>query len=147
MTRRSPARQHRLDQRREIHRAAGDRAGADGGMNFVDEEDRPWARAVSALMTALNRSSKSPRKRVPASSDAGVEREDLARPSSASWTSSASSRVREAFGHRRLADAGVADEHRIVLAPAAQHLDGALQFVGAADQRVEQPLPRACRSG
>ena len=33
-------RQDRLDQRREIHRAAGGGAGADGGVDFVDEEDR-----------------------------------------------------------------------------------------------------------
>ena len=40
-------RQDRLDQRRQIHRAAGGRAGADGRVNLVDEEDRhaPLARA------------------------------------------------------------------------------------------------------
>ena len=40
-------RQDRLDQRREIHRAAGRGAGADGRMDFVDEENRhrPLARA------------------------------------------------------------------------------------------------------
>ena len=43
---------------------------------------------------------------------------------------------------RRLADARLADEHRIVLAAPAEHLDRALQFVGAADERVEQPLAR-----
>ena len=32
--------ENRLDQRREIHRAAGDRAGADSRMDLVDEEDR-----------------------------------------------------------------------------------------------------------
>ena len=39
--------QHRLDQRREIHRAAGDGAGADRRVDFVDEENRlrPRARA------------------------------------------------------------------------------------------------------
>ncbi len=34
--------------------------------------------------------------------------------------------LRQAFGHRGFADARFADEHRIVLAPAAQHFDGAL---------------------
>ena len=35
--------QHRLDQRRQIHRAAGGRAGADGRVDLVDEENRPAA--------------------------------------------------------------------------------------------------------
>src|SRR5687767_5125604 len=34
------ARQDRLDQRGEVHRAAGRGAGAYGGVNLVDEEDR-----------------------------------------------------------------------------------------------------------
>ena len=42
------AREHRLDHRREIHRAAGGRAGAHGRVDFVDEEDRPRARGQRA---------------------------------------------------------------------------------------------------
>ena len=95
--------------------------------------------AASALMTALKRSSKSPRKRVPASS---------APVSSAKTSASFSAPLEivivgqqargETFGHRGLADAGVADEHRIVLAAPAEDFDRALQFVGAADERIEQ---------
>ena len=44
---------------------------------------------------------------------------------------------------RGLADARLADEHRVVLAAAAQHFDRALEFVAAADERIEQALPRA----
>ena len=43
----------------------------------------------------------------------------------------------QAFGERGLAHAGLADVERIVLATAAQHLDGAFDFVGAADQRID----------
>ena len=43
----------------------------------------------------------------------------------------------EPLGHRRLADARVADEHRVVLAPAAQDLQGALQLDRPADQGIE----------
>ena len=46
------------------------------------------------------------------------------------------------FGDRGLADAGVADEQRIVLLPPAQHLDGAIDLGVAADQRVD--LAVAC---
>src|SRR4030095_2183585 len=45
----------------------------------------------------------------------------------------------------RLADAGIADEHRVVLASPAENLDGALELLGAADQRIEHPLARARR--
>ena len=52
---------------------------------------------------------------------------------------------RQAFGHRGLADAGFADEDRVVLAPAAQHFDRPLELVGAADQRIELAVPCAVR--
>ncbi len=44
---------------------------------------------------------------------------------------------RQTFGHGGLADAGFADEHRVVLSPAAQDLNRALQLVGTADQRIQ----------
>src|SRR4029453_14058799 len=40
----------------------------------------------------------------------------------------------------RLADAGRADIGRVVLGPAAQNLDGALDLVLAADQRIDAAL-------
>ena len=45
--------------------------------------------------------------------------------------------AREPLGDRGLADAGVADEQRVVLAPPAEHLDAALDLQIAADQRVD----------
>ncbi len=48
----------------------------------------------------------------------------------------------QAFGDRRLADAGIADEQRIVLLPAAEDLDGAADLRLAADQRVDATLAR-----
>ena len=45
--------------------------------------------------------------------------------------------ARQPFGDRGLADAGLADEQRIVLLPAAQHLDGAVDLGVAADQRID----------
>ncbi len=46
--------------------------------------------------------------------------------------------LRQAFHDGGLAHAGLADQHRIVLGAAAQNLHHALQFVIAADQRVER---------
>ena len=97
-------------------------------------------------MTALKRSSKSPRKRVPASS-APVSSAKTSAPFSALLDVVGEQARRQPFGHRGLADAGVADEHRVVLAAPAQHFDGALQLVGAADQRIEQALRARARSG
>ena len=50
--------------------------------------------------------------------------------------------AREAFGDRRLADAGVANEQRVVLLPAAQNLDGALNLGGTPDQGIDPAGPR-----
>jgi hypothetical protein len=48
---------------------------------------------------------------------------------------------RQAFDDRGLADAGLADQHRVVLG-AGQDLDGAADFLVAADHRIELALAR-----
>ena len=45
--------------------------------------------------------------------------------------------ARESFGDRGLAHAGLADQQRIVLAPAAQRLHHALELALAPDQRID----------
>ena len=45
--------------------------------------------------------------------------------------------ARQAFGDRGLADAGIADIERVVLRPAAQDLDRAVDLGHAADQRID----------
>ena len=54
---------------------------------------------------------------------------------------------RQALDDRRLADAGLADQHRIVLGAARQHLDGAADFLVAADDRIELAVARRLASG
>ena len=103
-------------------------------------------RFASAVMTALKRSSKSPRKRVPASS-APVSSEKTSAPFEQLGHVVLQQPRREPFGERGLADAGVADEDRIVLAPPAEDLHRALQLVGAADQRIELAGRGRARSG
>ena len=51
--------------------------------------------------------------------------------------------LRQAFDDRGLADAGLADQHRVVLGAPLQHLDRAADLVVAADHRVELALPGA----
>ena len=48
--------------------------------------------------------------------------------------------LREPLDDRGLAHPGLADQHRVVLAPARQHLDGLLDLVVAADDRVDPAL-------
>ena len=50
--------------------------------------------------------------------------------------------ARQSLGDRGLADAGLADEQRVVLLPPAQNLDGAVDLGLAADQRVDLALAR-----
>ena len=52
-------------------------------------------------------------------------------------------REREPLGERGLAHARLADEHRIVLAPAQQDMNRALDLVLAPDQRIDLSLCRA----
>jgi hypothetical protein len=51
----------------------------------------------------------------------------------------------EALDDGGLADAGLADQHRVVLGTALQHLDGAADLVVAADDRVELAVAGALR--
>ena len=50
--------------------------------------------------------------------------------------------LRQAFDDGGLADARLADQHRIVLGAARQHLDGAADFLVAADHRIELAVAR-----
>ena len=86
-------------------------------------------------MTALMRSSNWPRYLVPATIKRQVERDDA--PVAQQFRHVARGDfLRQTFDNGRLADAGLAQQHRIVLRAAAQDLDDPLDFVLAADDRV-----------
>ena len=135
-----PLRQRGLQQVGCVHRAARGGAGADHGVDLVDEEDRLLV--VLDLLHHLFQ----PLFEIAAIARAGQQRthvegknrcvrehfrhfvfDDLAR---------------QAFGNRRLADARIADHQRIVLVAAAEHLDGAQNFRLASDQRIDAALAR-----
>ena len=48
--------------------------------------------------------------------------------------------LRQPFDDRGLADAGLADQHRVVLGAAGEHLDDAADLLVAADHRIELAL-------
>ena len=100
----------------------------------------PSASTIS-FSTALRRSSNSPRYLAPGDQRAHVEPDDLLVLQSLGHVA-AHDALREPFDDGGLADAGFADEHRVVLRAPRQHLDDAADFFVAADDRIELAAAR-----
>ena len=98
-----------------------------------------FARRTS-FITALIRSSNWPRYFVPATIIARSST-TIRRSSSSSGTLPSITRWAKPFDDGRLADARLAEQHRVVLGAAAENLDRPFDFLLAADDRVELPLP------
>ena len=135
--------QNRLDERGQVHGAARHGAGPHRGVDLVDEQDRPGPPAQRAD-DRLEPFFEVAAKPCACQQRPRVEREYLRLPECVLHTLLDEAR-RQPFGHRGLADAGIADEHGIVLAAPAQDLDRALKLRRAADKRIEQALTRAGR--
>ena len=130
----SPARKGRLDDVRGIHRALGG-SGADDRVELVDEEDHVLGAAdfvhhrldallkLTAVFCARDHQGQVERDDFLVAQEFGdIARDDF---------------LRQPFGDRGLADAGLANQHRIVLGAAAENLNDALDFVGASDDRIQ----------
>ena len=100
----------------------------------------PSASATS-FRTAFSRSSNSPRYFAPATS-APMSSATIFLFFSPSGTSCRDDALRQPFDDRGLADARLADQDRIVLGAARQHLDHAADLLVAADDRIELALAR-----
>ena len=129
------ARQHRLQQVRGVDRALGG-AGADDRVQLVDEEDDPALAGLDLAEHGLE-----PLLELAPVLGAREERADVERDHAA-----VAERLGDVAGHdalgealddRGLADAGIADQHRVVLGPAREDLDHAADLLVAADHRVE----------
>ena len=74
---------------------------------------------------------------------AGEQRADVERPHALALQAlgdvAGDDPLREPLDDRGLADARVADQHRVVLRPPREHLDHAADLLVAADHRVELP--------
>ncbi len=118
-----------------IHGTAGRGAGADHGVDLVDEQDRA-RQALDLLHDGFQ-----PLLEVAAVAGAGKQRAHVEGVDGAVLQHlrhlAIDDLARKPFGDGCLADAGVAHEQRVVLLPAAQHLDGAHDLVMAADERVD----------
>ncbi len=132
--------QHRLDQIRGVHHPAGGRAGADDGVNFIDEQDGV------ALLAQLRQHRLQPLLEIAAILGARHQRAQIQ-----GVHRGVAQHIRhlavhdhlgQALGDGGLADPGLADEQRVVLAPPTENLNGALDLLAAADQRIDATLPR-----
>ena len=134
------AREHRLQHVRRVHRAFG-RAGADDGVELVDEQDDLALRVGDLLEHRLQALLELAAVLRAGDERAHVERDDalVLQPFGHVAADDAAG---QAFDDGGLADAGLADEDRVVLGAARQHLDDAADLLVAADHRIELALAR-----
>src|SRR5205809_45963 len=130
--------EHGLQQVGGVHRPLG-RARADHRMQLVDEEDDVAARALDLLQDGLQALLELAAELGAGDQCAHVERDDPLLLESLGHVA-LDDALREALDDRRLADTGLADQHRVVLGAAGEDLDDAPDLVVAPDDRVELPL-------
>ena len=127
--------QSRFQQVGGIHRAAGGGAGADDGVDFVDEQDR------AGRVLHLGDDRLQPFLEIAAIARAGQQRAHVEREDGAVQQHfrhfAIDDALGQALGDGGFADAGIAHIKRVVLGAAAEDLDRALDLVLAADQRVD----------
>ncbi len=135
MQRISPFVQHRLDEVRRVHHAARRGARTDDGVDLIDEQDR------ARLLLQLGDHALQALLEIAAVLRARDERAHVERVDGAVGQHlgdlALDDEAREALGDRGLAHAGFADVERIVLAAAAEDLDGAFHFELAPDERID----------
>ena len=127
--------EHRLDHVAGVHRSLG-AAGADDRVELVDEGDDLALGVGDLLQHRLE-----PLLELAAVLRAGEHRRDVERDQPLALESFRHVAVGDArsepLDDRRLADAGLADQHRVVLRAARQHLDAAPDLLVASDDRVD----------
>jgi hypothetical protein len=127
--------QHRLEHVAGVHGALG-LAGADDGVQLVDEEDDAPVALLDLLEHGLEALLKLAAVLGARDERAHVEGEE-ALVLEASGTSPRTMRCGQALGDGGLAHARLADEHRVVLGLAGEDADDVADLLVAADDRVE----------
>ena len=135
-----PAGEHGLEQVAGVHSAFRSPR-ADHRVELVDEEDDPPLAVLDLLEDRLQALLE-----LAAVLRAGDERPEVQRDDALLFQRlrdvAAHDPLGQPFDDRRLADARLADQHRVVLRAAAQHLDDPPDLLVPADHRVELPRPR-----
>ena len=126
---------HRFEQVARVHRAFGF-ARAHDGVQLVDEEDDLTFGGRNVLEHGFEALFEFAAVLRTGDQRAHVERDD-ALVLEAFRDVAADDALRESLDDRGLAHAGIADEHRIVLRSAREHLDDAPNLFVASDHRVE----------
>ncbi len=134
------ARQGRLQHVGGVHRPFR-LAGADQRVQFVDEDDDLAGRGLDLLQYGLQ-----PFLELAAVFGAGDHRAEIERQQALVLQAlrhvAIDDAQRQPLDDRGLADAGLPDQHRIVLGAPRQHLDRAADLFVAADHRIELALAR-----
>ena len=129
------ARQRRLEQVRGVHGAVG-LAGADQGVHFVDEKNVGAGRGRHFLQHGLETFLE-----FTAIFGAGDQRAEIEREQflvvEAFRHVAIDDAQRQTLDDRGLADAGLADQHRIVFGPTRQDLNGSADFFVAPNDRIK----------
>ena len=132
-----PASKHRLQQVGRVDGALG-RAGADDGVQLVDEEDD-----LALGVRDLREDGLQPLLELAPVLRAREQRADVERPDPLALEAfghvAGDDPLCEALGDCGLADARLADQDRVVLRPAREHLDDAADLLVASDHRIELP--------
>ena len=131
--------QHRLQHVARVHRGVAGRAGPDHGVQLVDEGDD-----LALGVADLGQHGLEPLLELAAVLRAGDHRRQIQRDQPAVLERvghvAGDQPLGEALDDGGLADAGLADQHRVVLGPAGQHLHHPADLGVAADDRVELAL-------
>ena len=130
--------QHRLQHVRGVHRPLG-RAGANHGVQLVDEQNHLSLRIGDFLEDRLEALLELAAVLRAGDQRTHVERDDRLVLEPFRHVAAHDAR-RQAFDDGRLADAGFADQHRVVLGTPRQHLDDATDLLVAPDDRIELAL-------
>ncbi len=130
------ARQHRLDHVAGVHRALTGRTRTHDGVQLVDEGDDLSGRVLDVVEDGLEAFLELAAVLRAGHHGAHVEG-DHGLVAQALRYVAGHDALGQALDDRGLADAGLADQHRVVLGPAAQHLDDSANLVVASDDRVE----------
>ena len=131
--------QHRLDHVARVHGALAGRAGADDGVQLVDERDDLPRGVLDVVEDGLE-----PFLELTAVLGAGHHRTHVERDdglvAQALRHVAGDDALGQALHDRGLTDTGLTDEHRVVLGAPAQHLYDTTNLVVAPDDRVELAL-------
>ncbi len=137
------ARERRLEQVGRVHRAVGF-AGADQRVHFIDEENDAAVGRRDFLQHGLQSLLEFAAVFCAGDHRAEIKRKQLLVLKTFGHVA-VDDAQRESLDDRGLADAGLADENRIVLGPARENLDRAADLLVAADHRIELAVASGLR--